>query len=176
MCNWCLKEKSIPITSLDAQCSECAEAFPSTEEDEVDADDSDERTGAAMTLNEQYALRDFSRLIQDAIDSNRAVRIDYFSKSGVSSRRVVEPRELFDDYFDAWCHLRREPRRFRLQGIRHLEMTHAIASRSLVSNKDQRSSASFTRTPVKNAEDTSAHGAWWVVAGVLVVWFMSRSC
>ena len=44
VCNWCLKEKSISITSLDSQCSECAEAFPSTDEDEVEADDSDERT------------------------------------------------------------------------------------------------------------------------------------
>lgn len=54
------------------------------------------------------------RLLADAIDNGRPVRIRYTSAAGVGSIRVVEPIELDDDALVAWCQLRDDERNFLL--------------------------------------------------------------
>lgn len=64
-------------------------------------------------------LRRLSRRLQDAADAGRQVRLRYYVPSRDEvSERVVDPRGVVRgqgfSYLDAWCHLARGPRLFRL--------------------------------------------------------------
>ncbi len=66
--------------------------------------------------------------IQNAIDNQRKVIIDYYSfSSDETTRRVIHPYQLLmvDGYIsvEGYCELRKEVRRFRLSRIKALELT-----------------------------------------------------
>jgi len=67
------------------------------------------------------------RLIQNAIDNQNKIAIEYYSfSSDESSRRVVRPYQLLliDSYLcvEGYCELRKEVRRFRLSRILEMEV------------------------------------------------------
>lgn len=67
------------------------------------------------------------RMIQNAIDNQNKIEIEYYSfSSDESSRRVVRPYQLLliDSYLcvEGYCELRREVRRFRLSRIQEMQV------------------------------------------------------
>jgi len=60
---------------------------------------------------------DERRLLADAIDDNRPVRIDYVDGEGKFSSRVIEEIELSGTVLEAWCRLREDERMFLLDRI-----------------------------------------------------------
>lgn len=60
---------------------------------------------------------DERRLLADAIDDNRPVRIDYVDGEGKFSSRVIEEIELSGAVIEAWCRLRGDDRMFMLDRI-----------------------------------------------------------
>jgi hypothetical protein len=57
------------------------------------------------------------RLLADAIDDQRPVRIDYVDGDGRFSSRVIEEIELSGTVIEAWCRLREDERMFLLDRI-----------------------------------------------------------
>jgi predicted DNA-binding transcriptional regulator YafY len=57
------------------------------------------------------------RMLADAIDDQRAVRIDYVDGDGRFSSRVIEEIELSGAVIEAWCQLREDERMFLLDRI-----------------------------------------------------------
>ena len=60
---------------------------------------------------------DERRLLADAIDDQRPVRIDYVDGEGKFSSRVIEEIELSGTVIEAWCRLREDERMFMLDRI-----------------------------------------------------------
>jgi len=60
---------------------------------------------------------DERRLLADAIDDQRPVRIDYVDGEGKFSSRVIEEIELTGTVIEAWCRLREDERMFLLDRI-----------------------------------------------------------
>jgi len=65
--------------------------------------------------------------IMRAIDLGVGLKINYFtSTSGEVTTRVVNPQEVYQErgqkYLSGFCHLRKEKRNFRLEGILDMEM------------------------------------------------------
>jgi hypothetical protein len=60
---------------------------------------------------------DQRRLLADAIDDQRPVRIDYVDGDGRFSSRVIEEIELSGTVIEAWCRLREDERMFLLDRI-----------------------------------------------------------
>ena len=70
------------------------------------------------------------KMIQNAIDNQNKIEIEYYSfSSDESSRRVVHPYQLLliDSYLcvEGYCELRKEVRRFRLSRIQKMEVLDA---------------------------------------------------
>lgn len=70
---------------------------------------------------------DVEKMIQNAIDNQNKIEIEYYSfSSDESSRRVVHPYQLLliDSYLcvEGYCELRKEVRRFRLSRIQEMEV------------------------------------------------------
>ena len=73
---------------------------------------------------------DVEKMIQNAIDNQNKIEIEYYSfSSDESSRRVVHPYQLLliDSYLcvEGYCELRKEVRRFRLSRIQEMEVLDA---------------------------------------------------
>ena len=65
--------------------------------------------------------------IMRAIDLGVSLDLRYFtSSSGIVTTRLVDPQEVFEErgqkYLLAYCHLRKDKRNFRLEGILDMEM------------------------------------------------------
>ena len=60
-------------------------------------------------------------LLKDALDRQKAMEIDYVSREdagdGYFKKRKVEIRQLLDDSIEAYCHLRKDVRHFRIGRI-----------------------------------------------------------
>jgi hypothetical protein len=69
------------------------------------------RAGAARLTDAE------ARLLAQAIDGGHPVSIDYLSRSGGITRRVIEDTVLVGGAVEAWCRLREDERRFSLGGI-----------------------------------------------------------
>lgn len=70
---------------------------------------------------------DIERMIEQAIDNQNKIEIDYYSfSSDESTRRIIHPYQLLliDSYLcvEGYCELRREVRRFRLSRIQEMEV------------------------------------------------------
>ena len=70
---------------------------------------------------------DVEKMIQNAIDNQNKIEIEYYSfSSDESTRRVVHPYQLLliDSYLcvEGYCELRKEVRRFRLSRIQEMEV------------------------------------------------------
>ncbi|MGW5111505.1 helix-turn-helix transcriptional regulator [Nocardia sp. NPDC004123] len=65
--------------------------------------------------------------VEQAVVARRVLRIEYLDGSGVLSEREVEPVALLHGtngwYLLAWCRLRDEPRNFRLDRMKGIELT-----------------------------------------------------
>jgi proteasome accessory factor C len=86
--------------------------------------------------------RRHAAILQDAIDSNRQARLDYYVPTrDETTRRTVDPLALLTsdghEYLDAWCHLARARRLFRLDRMHAVETVdeprreHALRPRDL---------------------------------------------
>lgn len=68
--------------------------------------------------------------VEQAVLARRVLRLDYLDKSGTYSTREVEPVALLHGsngwYLLAWCLLRDEPRNFRLDRIKAIELTDRV--------------------------------------------------
>lgn len=80
--------------------------------------------------------------LQQAIDSNRQARLDYYVPTrDETTQRTVDPLELLTgdghDYLDAWCHLAQARRLFRLDRMNAVEVVdeprqeHSLSPRDL---------------------------------------------
>ncbi|MFE3192229.1 helix-turn-helix transcriptional regulator [Nocardia sp. NPDC059240] len=65
--------------------------------------------------------------VEQAVVARRVLRIEYLDAAGVLSERAVEPVALLHGingwYLVAWCRLRDEPRNFRLDRMKAIELT-----------------------------------------------------
>jgi predicted DNA-binding transcriptional regulator YafY len=81
----------------------------------------------APVLARDDATRERLRVLREATESRRLVRLDYESLQGAASQRCVRPLGVF--YWDAvwtlasWCELRQDFRNFRVDRIRELQAT-----------------------------------------------------
>ena len=81
----------------------------------------------APVLARDDATRERLRVLREATESRRLVRLDYESLQGAASQRRVRPLGVF--YWDAvwtlasWCELRQDFRNFRVDRIRELQAT-----------------------------------------------------
>jgi len=81
----------------------------------------------APVMARDHATRERLRVLREATESRRLVRIDYESLQGAASQRCVRPLGVF--YWDAvwtlasWCELRQDFRNFRVDRIRELQAT-----------------------------------------------------
>ncbi|GAB0101617.1 YafY family protein [Nocardia sp. JMUB6875] len=68
--------------------------------------------------------------VEQAVVARRVLRIEYLDRSGVLSEREVEPVALLHGsngwYLLAWCRLRDEPRNFRLDRMKGIELTEWV--------------------------------------------------
>lgn len=76
---------------------------------------------------EQVAIAERTRLLEDAVEGGRQVRLTYYVPSrDEESERVVDPRGVVThgvfSYLDAWCHRAEGERLFRLDRITKLEV------------------------------------------------------
>lgn len=56
-------------------------------------------------------------LLADALEHGRDVHIHYSNSAGNHSERTVAPKELWEQWLSAWCHLRSAEREFTVAGI-----------------------------------------------------------
>ncbi|WP_405486486.1 helix-turn-helix transcriptional regulator [Nocardia sp. NBC_00511] len=70
--------------------------------------------------------------VEQAVLARRVLRLDYLDRSGTYSTREVEPVALLHGsngwYLLAWCLLRDEPRNFRLDRIKAIELTDRVGT------------------------------------------------
>lgn len=68
--------------------------------------------------------------VEQAVVARRVLRIEYLDRAGVLSEREVEPVALLHGglgwYLLGWCLLRDEPRNFRLDRMKAIELTERI--------------------------------------------------
>ena len=81
----------------------------------------------ALHLPQSEAARRHAATLEEAIRSNRQARLDYYVPTrDETTRRTVDPLELLSseghDYLDAWCHLARARRLFRIDRMHAVEI------------------------------------------------------
>ncbi len=88
-------------------------------------------TGAETARVEVHLSRpdeaDRARVLREAIDTNRQARLDYYVPTrDETTQRTVDPLALLTrdghDYLDAWCHVARARRLFRLDRMHAVEL------------------------------------------------------
>lgn len=85
--------------------------------------------------------RRHAAVLQDAIDSNRQARLDYYVPTrDETTRRTVDPLALLTsdghEYLDAWCHLAQARRLFRLDRMHAVEVVDEARQEHSLSPRD----------------------------------------
>lgn len=82
------------------------------------------RTKYQQAVNQERSSNNLSDL-QNALTNYHVVGIEYISKTGTTTNRLIEPFALLSSenwYLIAWCRLREEFRFFRLDRIQNIEV------------------------------------------------------
>jgi predicted DNA-binding transcriptional regulator YafY len=88
-----------------------------------------EKIGASTMYIDNSPKSKYLLEIQKAIVSSLVIAMDYKSKAGIASKRLVEPFAIFSNKDNEWlmvafCQLRNEFRTFSLINIEKLEITN----------------------------------------------------
>ena len=120
--------------------------------------------------------------LASAAQERLVVRINYRGRDGIITEREVEPLKLDDTYCHAFCRLRKDYRRFRIDGIRALEVTDAHFSPRPLRDWPPTPTARAAQAAHRTAEADSRPGfsrakstlLFWLAAVVAVA--MLRAC
>jgi len=86
-------------------------------------------------IESQLDYSDVRNEVSDAIRQSKAIQIDYISKSSELTNRVVEPVQMDDTLFWAYCRLRQNWRCFRYDRVHEISsLPEIIPARSVPSN------------------------------------------
>lgn len=108
------------------------------------------RWGEKKSGNTDRVDSKIEKMIQNAIDSQRKICIDYYSfTSDECTRRIIHPYKmlLIDSYFcvEGYCELRKEIRRFRISRIMEIEVLDVKFEQGRKNDELQKSQEAFLK-------------------------------